>query len=76
LLNVLAVIKGHAQLLQRRLRGSDHPQAERLVTGLEQIDASTGRMTDLVVTLRRNQSPRSPADPPGPPPNDDLTAER
>ena len=66
LLNGLAVIRGRAQLLRRRLRGSDHPQTERILTGLAQIDASTGRMTELVNALHprtRRPSPGGGSEP-------------
>ena len=64
--NAVAVVRGHAQLLQRRLGRTDHPQAERLAGGLARIDQTTRRMTDLADELHPGAQP--------PPPAEDLTA--
>lgn len=49
--NPLGVIKGHAQLLQRRLASDEPPDVERLRDGLARIDATASRMTDQVNEL-------------------------
>ena len=49
--NPLGVIKGHAQLLQRRLAAGEPIDSERLREGLARIDATASRMTDQVNEL-------------------------
>ena len=49
--NPLGAVKGQAQLLRRRLLRGGAPDVDRLVAGLEQIDATTGRMTALIDEL-------------------------
>jgi signal transduction histidine kinase len=46
--NPLTSIKGYADLLRRQISRADLPNAERLLAGLEQIQASGTRMTALL----------------------------
>jgi len=49
--NPLGAVKGTAQLLQRVVRRSDLPEAERIIDGLRRIDVTVTRMTRLIDSL-------------------------
>lgn len=49
--NPLTSLKGHAQLLQRRVRRMDIEEASRLAEGLESIVATTTRMNRIINDL-------------------------
>jgi PAS domain S-box-containing protein len=56
--NPLTSVKGYADLLRRQLARTDHPEAERLLARLEQIETSVARMAiliDAVMDLARSQ---------------------
>ncbi len=44
----LTAIKGHAQLLRRRVSRLDTPEAQRIVEGLAVIDSTTAKMTAMI----------------------------
>jgi PAS domain S-box-containing protein len=47
----LTAIQGYAHLLNRRLRGIDIPDAERVTRGLSHIETATNRMTSQIQEL-------------------------
>jgi signal transduction histidine kinase len=49
--NPLGAIKAQAQLLRRHVQRSNPPSIERLITGLDQIDATATRMTAQIDEL-------------------------
>lgn len=49
--NPLSTIKGHAQLMRRRIMRGDIEPADRLIDGLSKIDMAVTRMTDQIDEL-------------------------
>ena len=70
--NVLTVIRGHAQIIQRRLARGEAPSPDRLAMRLSTIDDATRRMALTIGRLRevnRRQDRGDEASPPRPPPD-------
>ena len=73
--NVLTVIRGHAQIIRRRLARGDQPNPERLASRLGTIDDATRRMALTIgrltaVSRRHDRDDADPTRPHGHPPAD------